>query len=445
MNRKPLSVLIATVLTLGSLSMSNAFAFEKQTANYIAKDYQQHLAPLWDHFHQNPELSLMEIKTAKRLAKELRAVGFEVTEEVGGTGIVALMKNGDGPMVMVRADMDGLPVVEQSGLANASKINMKDWNGETVGVMHACGHDVHITSLVGTARYMADNKDKWSGTLMLIGQPAEEKGPGASAMMADNLWQRFGKPDYAFAFHVSANAEAGKVIVDEGSPYAGADTVDITVHGIGAHGASPHQGKDPIVIGAQIVNNLQTIISRELAPRYAGVITVGAFHAGTKHNIISDEAKLQLTVRSLTPEVREQLLSAIKRIAIGTARTAGMPEDKLPEVVVSEFSFPPTFNDQKLAKRLKGVLSEAMGNDALLEPSETGMGAEDFGFFTSKPYIPSVYFKVGGTPKADFERAAAGGAQVPSHHSPQFKITPEPAIKSGVEATVHALLDVMKK
>ena len=445
MNRKPLSVLIATALTLGSLSMSNAFAFEKQTANYIAKDYQEHLAPLWDHFHQNPELSLMEIKTAKRLAKELRAVGFEVTEKVGGTGIVALMKNGDGPMVMVRADMDGLPVVEQSGLANASKIKMKDWNGETVGVMHACGHDVHITSLVGTGRYMAANKDKWSGTLMLIGQPAEEKGPGASAMMADNLWQRFGKPDYAFAFHVSANAEAGRVIVDEGSPYAGADTVDITVHGIGAHGASPHQGKDPIVIGAQIVNNLQTIISRELAPRYAGVITVGAFHAGTKHNIISDEAKLQLTVRSLTPEVREQLLSAIKRIAIGTARTAGMPEDKLPEVVVSEFSFPPTFNDQKLAKRLKGVLSEAMGSDALLEPSETGMGAEDFGFFTSKPYIPSVYFKVGGTPKADFERAAAGGAQVPSHHSPQFKITPEPAIKSGVEATVHALLDVMKK
>ena len=445
MNRKPLSILIAAALTLGSLSASNAFAFEKQTANFIANDYQQHLAPLWDHFHRNPELSLMEQKTAKRLAKELRAVGFEVTEKVGGTGIVALMKNGDGPMVMVRADMDGLPVVEQSGLANASKVKMKDWNGETVGVMHACGHDVHITSLVGTARYMAENKDKWSGTLMLIGQPAEERGPGASAMMADNLWQRFGQPDYAFAFHVSANTESGKIVVDEGSPYAGADTVDITVHGIGAHGASPHQGKDPIVIGAQIVNNLQTIISRELAPRYAGVITVGAFHSGTKHNIISDEAKLQLTVRSLTPQVREQLLSAIKRIAIGTARTAGMPEDKLPEVVVSEFSFPPTFNDQKLAKRLKGVLSDKMGSDTLLEPAETGMGAEDFGFFTTEPYIPSVYFKVGGTPKVDFERAAAGGAAVPSHHSPQFKITPEPAIKSGVEATVHALLDVMAK
>jgi hippurate hydrolase len=445
MNRKTMAAIMASTLTLSPLTISNVLAFEQNTTADIAKDYQQHLAPLWDHFHRNPELSLMETKTAKRLAQELTAVGFEVTQGVGGTGVVAIMKNGPGPMVMVRADMDGLPVVEQSGLANASTIKMQDWQGETVGVMHACGHDVHMTSLVGTARYMAENKAQWSGTLMLIGQPAEEKGPGASAMMADNLWQRFGQPDYAFAFHVSANSEAGKVIVDEGSPYAGADTVDITVHGIGAHGASPHQGKDPIMIGAQIVNNLQTIISRELAPRYAGVITVGAFHAGTKHNIISDEAKLQLTVRSLTPEVREQLLSAIKRVAIGTARTAGMPEDKLPEVVVSEFSFPPTFNDQKLSKRLKNVLSEKMGEDALLAPAETGMGAEDFGFFTTEPYIPSVYFKVGGTPKADFERAAAGGAAVPSHHSPQFKITPEPAIKSGVEATVYALLDIMAK
>lgn len=445
MNRNALSILIASTLAISALMPNTALAFSPTTADYVAQDYQQHLAPLWDHFHRNPELSLMETKTAKRLSEELSSVGFDVTQGVGGTGVVAIMKNGPGPMVMVRADMDGLPVVEQSGLANASTVKMKDWNGEMVGVMHACGHDVHITSLVGTARFMAEHKDQWSGTLMLIGQPAEEKGPGASAMMADNLWQRFGQPDYAFAFHVSANSEAGKVIVDEGSPYAGADTVDIIVHGIGAHGASPHQGKDPIVIGAQIVNNLQTIISRELAPRYAGVITVGAFHAGTKHNIISDEAKLQLTVRSLTPEVREQLLTAIKRVAIGTARTAGIAEDNLPEMVVSEFSFPPTFNDQKLAKRLKGVLSKKMGDDALLDPAETGMGAEDFGFFTSDPYIPSVYFKVGGTPKADFERAANGGAAVPSHHSPQFKITPEPAIKSGVEATVHALLDVMAK
>ena len=437
------SLLSSAVFT--AVLAASAPALSASLTSDIDKDYQQHLGALWDHFHRNPELSLMEHKTAKRLAKELREVGFTVTENVGGTGIVAILKNGEGPMTMVRADMDGLPVVEASGLPNASKVKMKDWNGETVGVMHACGHDVHITSLVGTARQMAAKRDQWSGTLMLIGQPAEERGPGASAMMDDNIWQRFGQPDYAYAFHVSSGSEAGKVTVDEGSPYAGADTVDIIVHGVGAHGASPHKGKDPIVIGAQIVNNLQTIISRELAPRYPGVITVGAFHSGTKHNIISDKAHLQLTVRSLTPEVRDQLLTAIKRIAIGTARTAGLPEDKLPDVQVSEFSFPPTFNDKKLAKRLKSVLTDKMGADALIEPNQTGMGAEDFGFFTTDPYIPSVYFSVGGTPAADFEREKNGGAAVPSHHSPLFKITPEPAVKAGVEATVHALLDVMPK
>ncbi len=409
----------------------------------VARDYAKHLAPLWDHFHRNPELSLMEFKTAKRLASELRAAKFKVTEGVGGTGIVAIMTNGPGPMVMMRADMDGLPVKELSGLPNASTATSKDWDGNTVSVMHACGHDVHITSLVGTARYMAANRDQWSGTLMLIGQPAEERGPGASAMMQDNLWQRFGRPDFALAFHVTADSEAGKIIIDEGSPYAGADTVDIIIHGVGAHGASPHQGKDPIVIGAQLVNNLQTIISRELAPRDAGVITVGAFHAGSKHNIISAEAHLQLTVRSLNPRVRTQLLEAIERVAKGTARTAGIAEDRLPEVTVSEFSFPPTFNDAPLARRLKAALTEKMGGDALIEPSVLGMGAEDFGFFTTDPYIPSVYFGVGGTPLADFERAKQGGPQVGSHHSPQFKISPEPSIKSGVEATVYSLLHLM--
>ena len=414
-----------------------------ELADAIAEDYQLHLGPLWDHFHRNPELSLMEHKTATRLAEEIRAVGFAVTEGVGGTGIVAILKNGPGPMVMMRADMDGLPVKEQSGLANASTVQMEDWDGNLVGVMHACGHDVHITSLVGTARRMAAMRDQWSGTLMLIGQPAEEKGPGASAMMDDDIWIRFGKPDYALAFHVDAASEAGKITVSEGSPYAGADTVDITVHGIGAHGAYPHQGKDPVVIAAQIVINLQTIISRELAPRHAGVVTVGAFHAGTKHNIISDRADLQLTVRSLNPQVREQLLSAIERVAIGTARTAGLPEDKMPDVVVSEFSYPPTFNDASLSRRVKGVLVEKMGADTLIDPSETGMGAEDFGFFTTEPYIPSVYFAVGGTPREDFERAEAGGPAVASHHSPLFKISAEPSIKAGVEATVLALMDLL--
>ncbi|MCH8218273.1 MAG: amidohydrolase [Planctomycetes bacterium] len=436
---------ISAILFTISIVLVGTSMQASELSEAIAEDYQAYLAPLWDHFHRNPELSLMEFKTAKRLAEELRAVGYEVTEGVGGTGVVAIMKNGPGPMLMMRADMDGLPVVEQSGLANASTVMMEDWDGNRVGVMHACGHDVHITSLVGTARYMANTRDQWSGTLMLIGQPAEEKGPGARAMRDDDIWKRFGTPDYAFAFHVDADSEAGKITVDEGSPYAGADTVDIIVHGIGAHGAYPHQGKDPIVIGAQIIINLQTIISRELAPRHSGVITVGSFHAGTKHNIISDRAHLQLTVRSLNPEVRAQLLSAIERVAKGTARTAGLPEDKLPEVVVDEFSYPPTYNDSGLARRLKGVLVEKMGADAVIEPSETGMGAEDFGFFTTDPYIPSVYFSVGGTPKADIERAEAGGPAIPSHHSPQFKISPEPSIKAGVEATVVVLMELMSK
>ncbi|MEW6999067.1 amidohydrolase [Colwelliaceae bacterium BS250] len=437
--------ILSTVLFASSLTLVMCAAQASDVTTAVNKDYKNHLASLWDHFHQNPELSLMENKTAKRLAEEIRSAGFTVTENIGGTGIVAIMKNGPGPMIMVRADMDGLPVVEMSGLKNASKAKMTDWNGEEVGVMHACGHDVHITSLVGTARHMASIKDQWSGTLMLIGQPAEERGPGASAMMKDGLWDKFGQPDYALAFHVNANAVAGKIIIDESSPYAGADTVDIIVHGIGAHGAYPHAGKDPIMIGAQIVTNLQTIVSRELAPRDAGVITVGAFHSGTKHNIISDKAHLQLTVRSLNPRVRTQLLDAIKRVAIGTAKTAGVPDDKLPEVIVSPEAYPPTFNDKKLAQRLKGVITKNMGDDALIPPANLGMGAEDFGFFTTEPYIPSVYFGVGGTPAQDFDNAKNGGPAVPSHHSPLFKISPEPSVKAGVEATVYVLLDLMPK
>ena len=445
---------ILTAVVAGAMLFGAAPSFASDTPDVtsaVERDYNSHLGQLWDHFHRNPELSLMEFQTAKRISDELRAVGFEVAEGIGGidgengTGVVAILRNGSGPMVMMRADMDGLPVVENSGLANASTATMTDWDGNEVGVMHACGHDVHVTSLVGTGRYMSENRDQWSGTLMLIGQPAEEKGPGASAMMDDNIYDRFGTPDYAFAFHVSAGGEAGKITIDEGSPYAGADTVDIIVHGIGAHGAHPHAGKDPIVIGSQIVMNLQTIISRELAPRDSGVITVGAFHSGTKHNIISNRAHLQLTVRSLNPEVRDQLLTAIERIAIGTARTAGLPEDKLPEVIISDFPYPPTFNDADLARRIKGVISDKMGEDALRPPTSKGMGAEDFGFFTTDPYIPSVYFSVGGTPKADFERAEAGGEAVPSHHSPLFKITAEPAVKAGVEATVHMLMEMMPK
>ena len=410
----------------------------------IKKDYDEYLWPLFDHFHRNPELSTVEFKTAQRMAEELRNAGYEVTEQVGGTGIVAMLKNGDGPLVMMRADMDGLPVEEKSGLENASRKQQRDpVTGNIVYTMHACGHDVHITSLVGTARQMAARRDGWRGTLMLIVQPAEERVLGAKAMRADGIWERFGTPDYALAFHVSSNNVAGVVNVTEGAPYAGADTVDIIVHGVGAHGASPHRGKDPIVLGSQIVLALQTLVSRELPPRDPGVVTVGSFHAGTKHNIISDRAHLQLTVRNTSEETRQILLAGIKRIAENMGRVAGLPEDKLPQVIVSEESVPPTNNDPALARRLKQAWAENIGAERVVHVPTKGMGAEDFPFFTVDPDIPSVYWAVGGTPQEDFDREAAGGAPVPSHHSPLFKIAPEPSVRAGVESTVVALMELM--
>lgn len=437
---------IALISSLVALTMFQATAANNVLQTAIANDYNDHLAPLFTHFHQNPELSNLEFKTAKRLAKELRNAGFEVTEGVGNTGVVAILKNGDGPLVMMRADMDGLPVLEKSGLSYASTATQVDWDGNEVPVMHACGHDVHITSLVGTARQMAAQKSQWSGTLMLIGQPAEERVSGAKNMMADNIWQRFGQPDYAMALHVSSEIEAGKIVAVEGSPYSGVDTIDILVHGIGAHGASPHRGKDPIVLGSQIVLALQTIISRELAPKDAGVITVGSFHSGSKHNIISDQAKLQVTVRNDNPQTRDYLISAIKRVATNMGRVAGLPEDKLPTVTITDAPTPPTVNDIPLTKRLKNAWTTALGSKIFDNKyKRLGMGAEDFPFFTTDPYIPSVYFKVGGTPAKAFEIEKNGGPAVPSHHSPLFKVSPKVSIQTGVAATVVALKELMPK
>ncbi|MDQ2989060.1 MAG: amidohydrolase [Pseudomonadota bacterium] len=436
--------LIAAVLA--ALPLTLVHAADAELANAVAKDYNARLGALFDHFHRNPELSFMETKTAARLAAELRASGFEVTEGVGGTGVVAIMKNGPGPLVMMRADMDGLPVLEKSGLQNASTVTGKDREGNLSPVTHACGHDVHITSLVGTAHQMAARRNQWSGTLMLIGQPAEERVGGASAMMKDRIWERFGRPDYALAFHVSSDVEAGKIAVTEGSPYSGADTVEILIHGVGAHGASPHRGKDPVMLGAQIVVALQTIISREREPHEAAVITVGSFHAGSKANIISDTAKLQLTVRNESAATRKMLLDAIRRVAINTARANGVAENQLPEVTVLDEETPPTLNDPALARRMKQAWSDKLGAGIFdASYARAGMGAEDFPFFTTKPYIPSVYFTVGGTSKAALAAAAAGGPPVPSHHSAIFKIEPEPEVRTGVEATVTAMLALMKK
>ena len=421
-------------------------ALASELSESIQTDYDEHLGALFDHFHRNPELSTVETETARRMALELSLAGFDVTEGVGGTGVVAMMENGDGPLVMMRADMDGLPVEEKSGLANASRAKQKDpITGNDVFVMHACGHDVHITSLVGTARHMAAHRDEWTGTLMLVVQPAEERVLGARAMRDDAIWERFGKPDYALAFHVSSSGTAGVINVQEGSPYAGADTVDIIIHGVGAHGASPHRGKDPIVLGSQIVLALQTLVSRELSPRDPGVVTVGSFHSGTKHNIISDRAHLQLTVRNTSDATRQVLLDGIVRIAENMGRVAGLPEDKLPEVIISNESVPPVVNDAPLVRRLRSAWIDGMGEASVVDIPTKGMGAEDFPFFTQDPEISSVYWAIGGTPQEDFDTEAAGGPPVPSHHSPLFKISPEPSVTAGVESTVLALKTLMQE
>jgi amidohydrolase len=435
---KRIICLLAVVLSVPAVA--------SDLSDEVSIDYDEYLASLFDHFHRNPELSTVENETARRMAMELSLAGFEVTEGVGGTGVVAMLENGAGPLVMMRADMDGLPVEEKSGLEYASRAQQVDpITGNTVFTMHACGHDVHITSLVGTARHMAAHKDEWTGTLMLLVQPAEERVLGARAMRDDDIWERFGKPDYALAFHVSSSGVAGIINVQEGSPYAGADTVDIIIHGVGAHGASPHRGKDPIVLGSQIVLALQTLVARELSPRDPGVVTVGSFHSGTKHNIISDRAQLQLTVRNTNPETRRILLEGIQRIAVNMGRVAGLPEDKLPEVIISNESVPPVVNDGALVRRLRTSWSENMGDEAVVDIPTKGMGAEDFPFFTMDPEISSVYWAIGGTPQEAFDVEEAGGEPVPSHHSPLFKISPEPSVTKGVESTVVALKALMQE
>ena len=432
-------ILLCLLLSCGMQTTANADSLAQE----VESIYQSKLKDLFLYFHQNPELSTMEHQTSARLADELASLGFTVHRGVGGTGIVALMENGEGPLVMFRADMDGLPVEEKSGVAYASQAKQVDPNGDEVFVMHACGHDVHITSLVGTAELMAAKRDQWRGTLMLIGQPAEERVMGAAAMRADNLWERFGQPDYAMAFHVASVLPTGMVGASTDSPYSGADTVDIYIPGVGAHGASPHRGIDPIVLGSQIVMGLQTVVSRSLPPRRPGVITVGAFHSGTKHNIISDLAHLQLTVRSESAADRTLLLDGIRRVAENMGRVAGLPEDRLPTVIVSNESVPPTLNDKALTERIMAVWDDHFGTGTVFSGERLGMGAEDFPVFTVDPYIPSLYFAVGGTPAADFARERAGGEPVPSHHSPLFKIEPNASVTLGVEASVTALLALL--
>ena len=404
------------------------------------------LMEIYRDLHSHPELSGEEVRTAAKLAAEARRLGFEVTEKVGGTGVVAVMKNGEGPTVLLRADMDGLPLEEKTGLPFASTVKAKTRQGNDTYVMHACGHDTHMTGWVATARQLAARKDEWAGTLVMILQPAEETGEGALAMLEDGLYTRFPKPDYALAFHDAAGAPAGYIGYAPGFALANVDSVDIRVKGIGGHGAYTHTTKDPIVLASRIVGALQTLVSRETAPQESAVVTVGSFQAGSKHNIISDEALLLLTVRSYGDDTRAKLLDGIKRIARGEAITAGMPEDRMPEVTLREAEFTPaTYNSPEFTVEMAKLFESRFGEERVKQ-SKPVMGGEDFSRFRrADENIKSMIFWVGGVPMAEYQAAQDEGTKLPSLHSPFWAPDAEKVITTGAEALTAATLQIMKK
>jgi amidohydrolase len=398
------------------------------------------LDKLYIDLHQTPELSLHEEKTAAKLAARLKALGYEVTTGVGGTGVVAILKNGKGPTVLVRADMDALPVEERTGLPYASKVTTKDDSGATVSVMHACGHDIHMTSLIGAAALLSRAKDRWRGTLFLIAQPAEEKGGGARSMLKDGLFTRFPKPDFAISFHDKASMPAGKLIYTPGFAFANVDSVDLTIYGRGGHGAYPHATVDPIVIAARTILALQTIVSREENPLDPAVVTVGSIHGGAKHNIIPDEVKLLITVRSYKDEVRKRILASIERIAKAEAAAAGAPTP--PKVEVTEGT-PATYNDPALTKRIAAALGKAFGESNVVEGQPT-MGGEDFSEY-GRAGVPALQFEVGAVEKGKYEASQKNGTPLPSLHSSEFAPDREPTIRMGASSLTVAALELLGK
>ena len=399
------------------------------------------LLGIYTNLHAHPELSFMEVRTAALVAGELRALGFTVTEKVGNTGVVGVLTNGVGPTVLVRADMDGLPIKENSGVAYASTDIVKDLSGKEQPAMHGCAHDTHVTGLIGTARTLAALKDRWAGTLVLVAQPAEEIVAGARAMLADGLYTRFPKPDLAIALHTYAGMPAGAIGYGEGTFYATVNSMDIVVRGVGGHGARPHTTKDPIVLASQIVLALQTIVSREIQPGAAAVVTVGTIHGGLKRNIISDEVKLELTLRAFDDKVMAHLVASIRRICGHLAQAAGLPDDRLPVVTLTSESVPVTNNDPALTRRLTGMFTEWFGtNRVMLRPPTTG--GEDFSEFR-RPGVPICIWSIGATDPAKIAESERTGVPVPSNHSATFAPVPELTLKACVTSMTAAVLELM--
>jgi amidohydrolase len=437
-----------------ALSLAASPLFAQQTPQAIADAELPSLLTIYKDLHTHPELSTHEERTAAIVAKELKAAGCEVTDHVGkydkpgltSFGVIGVMKNGAGPTVAVRTDLDALPVHEETGLPYASTVTTKNDAGQDVSVMHACGHDIHMSTFIGTARALGKLKDKWHGTIIFIGQPAEETVGGARALLKDGLYTRWPKPDYVLGLHDDAEIATGQIGVTEGYCYANVDSVDVTVRGVGGHGAYPHKTKDPVVLAAEMINAWQTIASRENNPVDPIVVTVGSIHGGTKHNIISDEVKMQLTVRTYKQEVRDRVLAAIERIAKGIAATAGVPEDRMPIVKVEKDQYTPaTYNNPELTKRVSAALKTAIGAGNVVVKDPT-MGGEDFSEYSLPDHsIPAFMFNVGAVDPAKAAESKKTGTPLPSLHSSKFAPVPEPTIRTGLIGMVSAVLELMKK
>ncbi len=434
-----LSVISAALLFLTPITQATSLDLNLQkTMPEIEK--------LYLDLHQSPELSYHEKQTGKKLAKRLTKLGFEVTDNVGGYGVVGIYKNGTGPTVMIRTDTDGLPIVEQTGKPYASKVTVTNDEGSTVGVMHGCGQDIHMSSFIGTAQQLMTHKDQWQGTLMMVAQPAEEVGGGAKAMLKEGLFTKYPTPDHVIALHVSASVPAGKISMKNEYTMASVDSVDITVKGKGGHGAYPHTTIDPVVIASRIVLALQTITSRELSPLEPSVITVGSIHGGSKHNVISDEVKLQLTLRSYNPEVRLQQIAAIKRISKGIALSAGLDESLAPEVYVHEDeSIPSTYNNPEQTNLVRSAIANAIGEDNVLE-TEAVMAGEDFGLYgRTDKNIPITLFWLGGVEPSQYDAAIQSGTTLPSLHSSKFAPDYKKALPTGITAMSNAAVALFNK
>ena len=401
--------------------------------------------------HAAPELSHREEKTSSFFAAELRKLGYTVTDRLGkfdnaawtGYGVIAVMKNGTGPTVLIRTELDALPVEEKTGVPYASKVRTKNDAGVEVSVMHACGHDIHMTSLLATAKILSELKSQWQGTLILMGQPSEETGDGARALLKDNLYTRFPQPDFAIALHDKADLETGKIGYTPDYAMASATSIDIKIRGVGGHGSAPETTKDPIVVAAQVVNALQTIVSRENSPLEPAVVTVGSIHGGTRYNIIPDEVDLQLTVRTYKEDVRKRILASIERIVKGAAMTAGIPEDRAPIIKVSEGTTS-TYNDPKLLDRLTPALQRALGEENVVKMPPM-MASEDFGYLSLDHKIPATIIWLGASDPIKVKQYRETGAALPGLHSALFAPVPEPTLRTGVKATTAVVLELMKK